>query len=417
MITEEQIDLLVERLISRIEKANTYFLKNIGASIKAIRDLTPSQAQQLVQILKYGGGYEQIVEEISKMTDMNIKDIESIFSAYAKKDQLFYKEFYAYRNKPFIPFEENAVLQSQKKIFTNMIRNEMYNYTRNNVLGYTIRDILPNGKKGRVVFRGLKETYNRVLDEALLNVGQGKETFDSAMSSIMKEIGGSGLKTVEYESGRSVRLDSVVRMHLKGRLAEYHNEAQQIFGEQFEADGVEITVHANPAPDHEYAQGRRFSNEEYQKLQLYGIAKDYKDKTVDLHSVLKSGEITTSFRPISEMNCYHYVYSVILEVGKPRYTDEELQKIIDDNNKGFDFEGEHYTMYEGTQLQRQLERKIREQKDIQVLGKSSNNEGLITSSQRNINMLTQKYKELSDASGLPTKLERLNVNGYRKVKM
>ena len=58
MISEEQIDLLVERLIRRTEEANTYFLMKLGASVAKIKELTPSQAQQLVQILKYGGNYE-----------------------------------------------------------------------------------------------------------------------------------------------------------------------------------------------------------------------------------------------------------------------------------------------------------------------------------------------------------------------
>ena len=57
-INEKQIDLLVERLINRVEKSNTMFLKNIGSQIKKIQGLTPTKAQQLIQMLKYGGKYE-----------------------------------------------------------------------------------------------------------------------------------------------------------------------------------------------------------------------------------------------------------------------------------------------------------------------------------------------------------------------
>ena len=42
----------------------------------------------------------------------------------------------------------------------------------------------------------------------------------------MKQIGESGLKTIDYASGRKVRLDSVVNMHLQSRLRELHNENQ-----------------------------------------------------------------------------------------------------------------------------------------------------------------------------------------------
>ena len=400
MITEEQAELIVERLISRIEQANTYFLKKMGNSIKQIRKLTPSQAQQLVQILKYGGNYEEIIKQVAKYTNLNIADIDKIFAEYAKKDLLFAKKFYEYT--PYVPFDQNTAVKTQTMALSNIVKNEMYNFTRANVLGYTI-----NGK-----FYNLRETYNELLDTALLNVNQGKETFDSAMTRILKDIGGNGLKTIDYESGRSVRLDSTIRMHLQSRLRELHNENQKIIGEEIGYDGIEITVHANPAPDHEDVQGHQFSIEQYDMLNNGSLARDYKGNMYSLDH-----DANGSFRPISELNCYHYIFSIVLGVSKPQYNEQQLKQIIDDNNKGFEFDGKHYTNYEGTQLQRQLERKIREQKDIQTLAKESDNKELIAESQSKITQLTQKYKELSKISGLPTKMERMKVSGYRRVKV
>lgn len=405
MIDERTAELLVERLINRIQEANTYFLMEMGSSIKKIRNLKPSEAQQLIQILKYNGNYEDIVREIAKYTNLNISEIDEIFSNYAKKDQLFYERFYKYRNIPFVEYEQNEALKRQTEALANIVKNEMYNFTRANVLGYTIRDL-----QGRPQFVGLRETYNRVLDEALVNTGTGKETFDSAMTRIMKDIGGSGLKTIEYESGRSMRLDSAVRMHLKSRLRELHNENQKIIGEEIEADGIEISVHGNPAPDHEEVQGRQFSNEEYEKLNSGVSAKDYKGKTYTLDHDGKNG-----YRPISELNCYHYIYSIVLGVSKPRYTDEQLKDIIENNDEGFEFEGKHYSMYEGTQLQRNLEREVRKQKDIQIFAKASGNDELVSEAQQKITQLTQKYKELSDISELPTKMQRMKVPQYKRV--
>jgi hypothetical protein len=115
------------------------------------------------------------------------------------------------------------------------------------------------------------------------------------------------------------------------------------------------------------------------------------------------------------MNCYHDAFSVVLGVSKPEYTDEQLQQIIGNNEKGFEFEGKHYTNYDGTQLQRNLERAIREQKDIQILGKSSGNNELVGEAQQRITQLTHKYNELSKISGLPTKKQRLRISGYKRV--
>lgn len=410
MIDEFEIDLLVERLVRRIEQMNTYFLKKIGSSIKKIRDLTPSEAQRLVQILKYGGNYEEIIRELSKYTNLNVQDIDDIFSNYAKKDLNFYEKFYEYRNIPFIPFDQNSALKMQTRALSNIAKNKMYDFSRSNVLGYTIYDILPSGKRGKPRFYGLRETYNRVLDEALLNVGQGKETFDASMKHILEDIGGSGIKTLDYESGRAIRLDSAIRTHLKSRLRELHNENQKIIGEEIGSDGVEISVHLNPAPDHEEAQGHQFSNEEYEKLNNGLNAKDYKGKIITLDHDHKNG-----YRPISEMNCYHYIFAIVLGVSEPEYNQKQLKEIIDKNKKGFEYNGKHYTNYEGTQLQRSFEREIRNEKDTQILAKFSGNNELIAQSQKNITWLTRQYKELSNVSGLPKYMERMKVSGYKRV--
>ena len=228
------------------------------------------------------------------------------------------------------------------------------------------------------------------------------------MYSTIKELASSGLKTVDYASGRSVRLDSSVRQHLKGALRNLHNETQAVFGEEFGSDGVEISVHINPAPDHAEVQGRQFSKEEFANFQNDQYAVDYTGKS------FAPEHDGNDRRSISEYNCYHYTFDIVLGVSKPNYSEEELQKIIDDNNKGFELDGEHYTNYEGTQLQRKLETEIRKQKDIQIMAKASGNEELVLESQTKIIQLTQKYKELSDVSGLPTRMERMRVTQYKR---
>ena len=404
-MNEETIELLVERLASRINKANEFFLIKIGESVKKIRGLTPTQAHQLVQILKYGGNDEEIVNEILRLTNLNIQDIDAIFNEMAKKDYMFAEQFYKYRGVEYVPYNQNKALLRQVNALASITKQEMYNYARATNLGYSIRDL-----QGNIKFVGLKETYDRILDTAVLNVGTGVDTFDNAMSKIMKDIGGSGLKTVDYASGRSIRLDSAVRMHLKGALRTLHNEVQKQVGEEFDFDGYEISVHSNPAVDHEKTQGRQFSIEEYEKLNNGLEAKDYKGNTYTLDHDHKNG-----FRPISTMNCYHYVFSIILGVNKPEYSEEQLQKIIDDNDKGAIIDGKHYTNYEITQLQRSFERKIRKQKDIQILAKESGNKELVKESQDRITQLTNKYKEISKISGLPTRMDRLKVAKYRRI--
>ena len=410
-ISDEQLELLIEKFVNRTNKANQLFLKKIGSDIKELKKLNYTQAHQLIQMLKYGQGYKSIVDERSKLSDANIRDIDKVFETYSKLDQEFYKQFYEYRDKPYIPYSENEALKKQTESLALLTKEEMRNFTRSRAIGYRVTD-----EKGVLKFKGLKETYEDILDEALITVSQGKDTFDNAMRRSLKSLGESGLRYLDYDSGRSVRLDSMVRMHLRGGLRELHNKNQELFGEEFGYDGIEISVHQYPAEDHAEAQGRQFTIEEYEKLQKTGIAEDYTGKNINLHKRTKTG-LAEGFRPISEYNCYHYIYPIILDINNPLYTDEQLEKIINKNEKGFEFEGKHYTMYEGTQLQRKIESEVRKQKDIQILARESDNKELMYSSQRKINQLTAKYKELSDVSGLKKKKKKLSVSGYHKIKI
>ena len=66
-------------------------------------------------------------------------------------------------------------------------------------------------------------------------------------------------------------------------------------------------------------------------------------------------------------------------------------------------------------MQRKIETEIRKAKDTQIIGKASGNKEIVEESQLKITELTQKYKEISQISGLPTKLERARVSGYKRI--
>lgn len=73
-------------------------------------------------------------------------------------------------------------------------------------------------------------------------------------------------------------------------------------------------------------------------------------------------------------------------------------------------------MYQGTQLQRLIERKIREEKDIQILARASGDKLSTVEAQTKITQLTIKYKQLCNISGLPSQLKtRASVIGYKRT--
>ena len=334
MLSQEVEERLAENLVNRIEEANSYILKRIGEAIKQISTLTPSQAYQIQQILKYGGTYNEIAKELARVSGKNIQDIYTIFEEVAKNNKQFAKQFYKYRGIDYIPYKKDIALKNLVRSIGDITAKQYLNISRTRGIGF-----LFEGLDGQLRFRDIQESYYEIIDRGILSISQGKESFQTEMRRIIKQLGNNGV--VVYESGRTRRLDSAVRMNILDGIRQVNQETANRFGKQYGADGMEVSVHANPAPDHADMQGRQFSLEEFEKLQNGEKAKDYKGRTTQIeHS--KNG----SYRMIEEYNCYHKAFPIVLGVSKPEYTDKQLNDIRESNLSGFDFEGKHYTMYE-----------------------------------------------------------------------
>ena len=399
MLNSNQEEQLVQLLIDRINALNEDILEIIGNRIKEIGEMTPTQVHQINQMLMYNTDIDRIIQKLAEVSGMNVNDIYSLFEYSAKTNQDFARQFYRARGISYIPYTQNKVLKDQVRAIAEITAREYANISRTSAIGYTIKDL-----KGNLVFKDISSAYKDIIDKAILNAGQGKTTYQQEMRNAIKQIGQSGLKTLDYESGRSMRLDSAIRMNTLEGLRTLTNQIQQQFGEEFGADGVEVSHHINSAPDHiDIVDGKQFS--------LNG------DRVVNGKLYKDFNTVNNSLdRQVSTLNCRHYIFSIVLGVNKPQYTNKQLEEDKKKNKEGFDFEGKHYSNYEGEQLQRLIEREIREQKDVQILAKSSGDKELTLQAQTKITQLTTKYKQLCNVSGLPNQLRtRASVVGYRRI--
>lgn len=401
---DESVELaLEERLAKRMQEANTYVLKQIANTLSKIGTITPSEATKLVNVLKYGGNYKKIIKQLKKYTDLNVKDIDKIFKNVAKQNQYFAKQFYDYRNIPMIPYEQNTALKSEVNAIARATKGSMANISDTWGFQKVIND--------KRINTPLSEVYEDVIDRGVYAISQGKESFDSEARRIIKELTNSGLRTIDFATGYSRRVDSQVRMNLQDGLRTLNNTMFQEFGKEFGADGVEISTHEIPAPDHAEVQGRQFYNKEFEKFQNDEDSVDVKGKA------FPSEFNGHDRRSIGQYNCKHDIYPIIVGISKPKRTDEELQAMIDRAKEKITFDGKEYTMYEATQLQRKIETEIRKNKDAYLMAQATQDEDLMLESEYKIRLLEKKYFKLSRVSGLDTDLERLQVNGYRYKKL
>lgn len=387
---EDKLEVVLQRYFNRFRKFNTDVLTKIGETIAKFDGVSPSAAHKIAQQLKYGTTLNEIYAELEKITDLSAKEMEELFDLVAKDDIEFAKEYYDTKGVEYIPYAENDALVRYVKAVANTTGQNFLNISNTKAIGFTTWD----NNLQRYVFRELPQIYNDVIDEAVFNVSRGVESYQSAMSKVIKQLAASGVKVNENKVGYGTynrRIDSSVRQNVLEGLRRVNQETQRLIGEELDSDGVEISAHTLCAEDHVDIQGKQYTKKEFEKLQ------------------------SELMRPIGMYNCRHFAFSIILSVQEPSYTNKQLKQYAKESGRTFTFDGKEYTAYEGTQLQRKLETAIRYQKDAQILAKAAGNNKVILESQEKITQLTQKYRELSNVAKIPTELERAKVSGYKRV--
>ena len=92
-----------------------------------------------------------------------------------------------------------------------------------------------------------------------------------------------------------------------------------------------------------------------------------------------------------------------------------LNKMNKESRSIIEYEGNKYTKYEATQVQRKLETAIRKEKDRQIIARASGDKDGVSIAQSNISTLTSKYNDFSRNAGLDTYKNRLAVSGYKRT--
>lgn len=375
MLTDEQITEALAHIDKRYQKVCRMYLEKVGATIRELGHLNSSRLNLLVQLQKMGVSERQIIRELQKTTDLTKEDIHRLYHKAAEESVQDAR--YLYLAKGRLP--DWQPMEYLVQAMWEQTAGKLDNLSGTTAVG---------------------KAYRQIVDEAVTAVTMGVEDYNSAIRNSLRLLGRAGLQT-EYESGHHRRLESAVRQNILDGVRQVQQEAQKLIGEQMGADGVEITAHPNSAPDHEPVQGRQFPLVEFEKMQS---GSDFQDA---------DGKHYRGFeRPITQWRCRHLVYYILLGAAKRMYTDEQLRKWEEENHKGCEIDGKHYTRYEATQLMRKLETEIRKEKDTILLAQASGDDVLRRNSQTRVTQLTAKYGQVAESAGLRTRFDRTKVEGY-----
>ena len=401
MLNDNAIDSLIQPIIDRQEHINIFVLTTIANKVREIGTLSPSDVKKLKLLVEMATDIRLMNHELARLSDLQIQDTKDLIKTVAIDAHLDAKPLYDYRHKSFIPYEKNSKLQQYVKAVSKQTAGTFTNLSKSKATGFLVRDLK---NPTQLKFQSIDDTYKSVIDEAIQSVNSGVD-YRVAMRRVMKQLVNSGIRRVVWENGYTQRLDTVVRRNLLEGIRSINQLIEDENGKILNADGKELSAHANCAVDHEPFQGHIFTNEEFDKLQSSSAFID-----------IDKQRFTPVARAIGEYNCRHIAYSVIIGVSKPRYTKEQLQQMIETNHKGYTLpNGQHKTLYECTQIQRRLETKIRSAKEEQMVMKASGNIVASRAARKRVVNSTKELRIFCKNCGLKVSKDRITVPGYRAL--
>ena len=385
MYNPDKYSAALNKVVEFFEVVEALFISKVAKQIQKIGELNQTSINRLLIMRDMGADVAEVKRKLQDATGYSTRAMARIYRS-ALNDRYTDQHFddFVKTVPPAEAREDNARLNQLARSMLRQTAGELVNLSNTTVID---------------------NAYRAAIDPAIAAVASGVEDYQSATRDAVRTMAANGLR-VTYESGYTRRLDSAVRQNITNGVKQLAQQSSLMIGEMMGDDAIELSAHLRSAPDHEPIQGRVFLNAEFAKMQSQQAFSD-----IDGH------RYEAIKRPIGEWNCGHIGSSFNTQHSIRTYTDEQLKQFSEDNEKGCEINGKHYSTYEASQLMRKVETKIRQQKDIANAARDAGDETLRAECQRKINRLKQYYGSIAEASGLREQQQRLRVDGFKSVRV
>lgn len=324
---------LASKIASRYQDLEERIMQDIVRRIMKAGEITSTADWQINRLQILGYSSEDIEKEIKKALNASYPEMFELYDKVINWEYVRNKDIYEQINAEYIPFEENGQLKQITEAIIDQSFDDLENVT--NSLGFYLD--YGNGKK---VLTPLSQVYTKYLDVACYDIVTGAFDYNSVLRRVVTQLTNSGLRQIDYSSGRANRVDVAARRaimtavsQITGKISEYN--AQKLGTEYFE-----VEWHAGARPTHAVWQGRVWSKEQ-------------------LYSVCGLGTVTG----LLGVNCYHTYHLFFPGLSERNWTDDWLEEQNRKENEPREFLGKEYTLYEAKQRQRQMETAMRAQRE------------------------------------------------------
>lgn len=389
--TPELLDALPEELAELFQALELTLLREICSRLKLSGQLNGVTVQDICALRSHGVDLQAIQQAIADTCGMGLEELDGLLDDVVERNQAYYAEQIdiAQVTAPerFIDEQDIAAIRRQTWSAYRNITGSM---------GFLAV------KGGRLTLLPPAKAYQWALDQAELQVQSGAASYNQAISQAVRQLAGSGLKTVSYESGHVDSVDVAVRRAVMTGVNQLNQKYREQSMDYLETDLVEVTAHAG-ARDIDGPMG--WENHKAWQGKVYrwkAKPRTSKGDYPDFEKTCGYGSVTG----IGGANCRHSYWPFIEGISERTYTDEQLENI---DPPPFEFEGRTYTAYQATQKQREIERTIRRLKRERAALEAAGLEEDARAVSIKLRRLNEKYRQFSAAAGLPEQWERTRM--------
>ena len=377
---------MAAKIAQRYQNLEMRIMQDIVRRIKKTGKITSTADWQINRLQIIGYSSEDIEREIKQVLNASYPEMFELYDNVIDSEYVRNKDIYEQVNAQYIPFEQNGQLKQITESIIEQSLEDLENIT--NSLGFYLD--YGNGKK---IATPLSQIYINYLDDACFDIVTGAFDYNSVLRRVVTQLTNSGLRKIEYASGRANRVDVAARRavltgvsQVTGKISEYN--AKKLGTEYFE-----VEWHAGARPTHSVWQGKIWSREQ-------------------LYSVCGLGTVTG----LLGANCYHTYYPFIKGISVRNWSDEWLEEQNRKENRPREFQGKEYTLYGAKQKQRQMETAMRAQREkVRLLQHGGADRQEIILQKAKYQAQLNEYARFSNKMKLPQERERIYLDMRGRV--
>lgn len=389
-ITPDYLTSVPDPLVELYTDLEEFILRDICRRMKWSGEITESALAQINVLKEQGIDVSSIEAEIKKTLGLSQKELDKLFDSAVERNRQYYDRLI--KKADLLHGVDGAALSGQINAIRKQTTEEFVNLTQS--MGFAIRT-------GRTVeFLPIAKAYQKVLDDAAIQVMSGAVDYNTAVKGAVKRLTDSGLQMVNYASGWHNRVDVAARRAVMTGVSQLSAQYAEQTAEAIGTDLREVTAHSGARDT-----GTGWQNHKAWQGKVYSMKPGH-PKYPDIHEVCGLGAVDG----LEGANCRHGHFPFLEGVSERTYTDEQLANI---DPPPFEYQGREYNAYEATQKQRQIETAMRNLRREMLGMEESGFEQEYQNASVRLRRLAKEYREFSKAAGLRTQPERAMVYGRK----